>query len=90
MEWLNQEPFGFWQDRDLYRGINDLNVREEDIIKATYMNDKDSCRVTTLANKVMRAEPIKMIVIGGSNSREEELKIINVCFINSFLNGGVR
>ena len=68
MEWLNQEPFGFWQDRDLYRSINDLNVREEDIIKATYMNDKDSCRVTTLTNKVMRAEPIKMIVIGGSNS----------------------
>ena len=32
------------------------------------MNDKDSCRVNTLMNKVMRAEPIKMIVIGGSNS----------------------
>ena len=32
------------------------------------MNDKDSCRVTTLMNKVMRAKPIKMIVIGGSNS----------------------
>ena len=32
------------------------------------MNDKDYCRVTTLTNKVMRAEPIKMIVIGGSNS----------------------
>ena len=45
-----------------------MNVREEDIAKATYLNDKDSCRVTTLMNKVMRAEPIKMIVIGGSNS----------------------
>ena len=59
----------FWiLARPRHRNINDLNVREEDIVKATYMNDKDYCRVTTLTNKVMRAEPIKMIVIGGSNS----------------------
>ena len=68
MKKLNQEPFDFWQDRDLYRNINDLSVSEEDIAKAIHKNDKDSCRVTTLMNKVMKAEPIKMIVIGGSNS----------------------
>ena len=68
MKVLNQEPFGFWQDSDLYRNINDLSVSEEDITKAIHNNDKDSCRVTTLMNKVMRAEPINMIVIGGSNS----------------------
>ena len=68
MKKFNQEPFGFWQDSGLYRNINDLSVSEEDIAKAIHKNDKDSCRVTTLMNKVMRAEPIKMIVIGGSNS----------------------
>ncbi len=66
--WLHQEPFAFWQDRDLYRNVEDLSVREEDINNAIYMNDKDPCRVTTLMNKVMRGKPIKMIVIGGSNS----------------------
>ena len=65
---LKEEPFAFWQDSDLYRNINDLSVSDEDIAKAIHKNDKDSCRVTALMNKVMRAEPIKMIVIGGSNS----------------------
>ena len=32
------------------------------------MNEKDPCRATTLTNKVLRGEPVKMIVIGGSNS----------------------
>ena len=68
MKRLNQEPFGFWRDSALYRNINDLSVSEEDIAKAIHKNDKDSCRVTSLMNKVMKAEPIKMIVIGGSNS----------------------
>ena len=65
---LKEEPFTFWQDRGLYRNINDLSVSEEDIAKAIHKNDNDSCRVTALMNKVMMAEPIKMIVIGGSNS----------------------
>ena len=68
MKRLYQEPFSFWQDSDLYRNINDLSVSEEEIAKAIHKNDKDSCRITTLMNKVMRAKPIKMIVIGGSNS----------------------
>ena len=68
MVWLNQEPFAIWQDRDLYRNINDLSVTEGDIGKAIYVNEKDPCRVMTLMNKVSRGEPIKMIVIGGSNS----------------------
>ncbi|XP_078365875.1 uncharacterized protein LOC144650087 [Oculina patagonica] len=66
--WLNQEPFTIWQDKDLYRNVGDLSVREEDINNAIYMNDKDPCRGTTLMNKVMNREPIKMVVIGGSNS----------------------
>ena len=67
IEWLYQRPFAFWQDRDLYRNINDLSVGE-DIPKAIHLSDKDPCRVMTLINKVMRSKPIKMIVIGGSNS----------------------
>ena len=31
----------------------------------------DPCRVTTLTNKIFRDEPVKMIVIGGSNSSED-------------------
>ncbi|KAJ7339364.1 hypothetical protein OS493_005758 [Desmophyllum pertusum] len=69
MAWLNQEPFSFWQDRYVYRNIKDLSVGEEDITKAIHINEKaDPCRATTLTNKVLRGEPIKMIVIGGSNS----------------------
>ena len=68
MGWLDQEPFAFWQDRDLYRNIDDLSVREDDLKKAIYINDRDSCRVMPLMNKVLKGEPVKMIVIGGSNS----------------------
>ena len=68
MKKLYQEPFAFWRDSDLYRNVNDLSVSEEDIAKAIQKNDEESCRVTALLNKVKRAEPIKMIVIGGSNS----------------------
>ena len=66
--WLNQDPFAFWRDKNIYRRLSDLSVREEDIAKAIHVNEKGSIRVTTLINKVMRGEPIKMIVIGGSNS----------------------
>lgn len=69
MAWVTQEPFAFWQDKDLYKSINDLSITEDDISKAIHMNDTiDPCRVTTLTNKIFRGEPIKMIVIGGSNS----------------------
>ena len=67
--WVTHEPFAFWQDKDLYKSINDLSVTEDDINKAIHINDStDPCRVTTLTNKIFRGEPVKMIVIGGSNS----------------------
>ena len=67
--WVTHEPFAIWQDKDLYKSINDLSVTEDDIKKAIHMNDiTDPCRVTTLTNKIFRGEPVKMIVIGGSNS----------------------
>ena len=40
----------------------------EDITKSIYNNESHSCRVTTLMNKVLRGEPVKITVIGGSNS----------------------
>ena len=69
MPWVTQDPFAFWQDKDVYKSINDLSVTEQDISQAIYMNDNnDPCRITTLTNKVMTGQPVKMMVIGGSNS----------------------
>ena len=69
MPWVTQDPFAFWQDKDVYKSINDLSVTEQDISQAIYMNDNnDPCRITTLTNKLMTGQPVKMMVIGGSNS----------------------
>ena len=69
--WLSQDPFAFWQDRNLYKGTNDLNVKEADITRAIQWNEfqrEPACRAQILADKVLRGQPVKMIVIGGSNS----------------------
>ena len=67
--WISQDPFAFWQDSNLYKGTNDLNIREEDITTAIKWNEKDpACRAQTLVSKVLKGLPVKMIVIRGSNS----------------------
>ena len=69
MEWIRKDPFAFWQDKNVYRRIDDLNVNEEDIARAIDWNEKEpACRAQNLVTKVLRGQPIKMIVMGGSNS----------------------
>ena len=46
-----------------------MNVQEEDISRAIKWNEKEpACRAQNLVSKVLKGLPVKMIVIGGSNS----------------------
>ena len=46
-----------------------MNVKEEDIKRAIKWNEQEpACRAQNLVNKVLKGQPVKMIVIGGSNS----------------------
>ena len=46
-----------------------MNVQEGDISRAIKWNEKEpACRAQNLVSKVLKGQPVKMIVIGGSNS----------------------
>ena len=90
MGWIGADPFAFWRDKNVYRRINDLNVDEEDISRAIHWNEKEpSCRAQNLVTKVLRAQPIKMIVMGGSNSAGGGVSNHMRLIMNFSLNGGI-
>lgn len=46
-----------------------MDVKEEDIKRAIKWNEEEpACRAQNLGSKVLKGQPVKMIVIGGSNS----------------------
>ena len=66
--WFDKEPFNFWQDRLVYRNLEQLSVTEKTIDNAIYNYGQSSFRVWAFIHKVLRGESVVMIVIGGSNS----------------------
>ncbi|XP_078352242.1 uncharacterized protein LOC144636916 [Oculina patagonica] len=66
--WFDKDPFNFWQDRLVYRNLEQLSVTEKTIERAIHNYGQSSFRVWAFFQKVWRGESIEMIVIGGSNS----------------------
>ena len=64
--WFDKDPFNFWQDRLVYRNLEQLSVTEKTIDNAIYNYGQSSFRVWAFIHKVLRGESIVMIVIGGS------------------------
>ena len=66
--WLDKDPFNIWQQRLVYRNLEQLSVTEGTIDRASYNYGQNTFRVWKVFDKVLSGENIGMIVIGGSNS----------------------